>query len=414
MSSTAVASKRSRHGVSSSAAAPASAAPASAAPSDLKRPKVSDTAVPVQVVFEDDDSATAADTQSSRPVAPPSTPNTTTVAAPPAKAASVVAANAAAIVADSEVRPERFDWTVLSDASVFKDLIKVSTMTTKRTPPSAYINCDARKYRDLTGVHVRPRNGALTIETPYLKCVTGLKDSIDYPGSFSMRCSPDDDTVALATGENLTAFAEFAESVDEFLLHEVIEHAYAWLKDFGEAKGTDIVQGKNPDGPYIGQQKYAHPWYENLVRENFEGMLRAGGESGGTFFHFKVYPQKVDKSTPDVIIFNQDNKQESYAASPLREKGNYVKCFIRLTSLTYVKTKFYATWVCYKLKYKTAEQVQGAGGAESVQCDFSDVSQPTVQTRKFVPPPTAEGGGGAAGAFVKKGIPPSVADDGDF
>lgn len=285
---------------------------------------------------------------------------------------------------------QKVDWRYLAQGDNFKRLVTMSNMNRE----AVYLNFNARQYEQETGERLDKKStkGALTFETPYMKCVLGMHDSDQYPGSFSMRLSTDN----VDADPEVEDFAEFMDrTVDETLRKEIVQRAFGWMKDVPSMAKHDIVtkhrettnkvyKGVWEDGSYTQDQ------YEADVEECIETCLRTMGDGGGSpMLHLKGYPVKngkvlVEPTRPDILILNSKNEEVPYEGCPVAENGKtYVKAVFSVNRISFTKEKFYITPVCRLLKFKTLEEVeeeeaQNAGGRREVSYTFDDNDAPVT------------------------------------
>lgn len=353
----------------------------------------------VQIVM-DDDSQAVSQSQSAVSISP-----TTQAVAAVAAAAAAAAVQSMSItkqVHSKEV--QRVNWRYLAQGDNFQRLVKVSDLNGK---DACYINFDKRQYEKETGERFsnKATHDALTIEGPWMKCVTGLHDSEQYPGSYSMMLSGED----CAADDDVVDFVEFMERcVDGFFKEVIVQKAHTWMKS--KYPKHDIVtkhkETTNPiyqkcwqDGSYTEEQ------YKSDVMDCIKTTMRpiTKDGSGPLMLFLKVYPVKDPANPkvvrPDIFIYNSENPPcvVPYAGCKIAEKcQTYVKPLFTLNRISF-KDKFFVTPVTSVVRFKTIDEMEnehvGSNGQREMSFAFEGQTVPMmipIERRKKENGPDAE------------------------
>lgn len=272
--------------------------------------------------------------------------------------------------------------------SVFDQYVKLTTFNPKHE--ACFINFDRYTYMRNTGFNFsnKATKNGLTIETPWLKVMFGLKSSADYPDSYSMRLSLEENGM----DNTVTDFRRFLEDVvDASFREQIIGKAYSWMKDDPKYNRHCIVQ-KHRDNKNEkifqsawNSNQYTSEMYRADISECYVSSIKTTTDGGMAGLHLKVYPRKTSEgsSVPDIFIFDKNNNQITYEECPmLKEPGKgFVKALISINRISFTKEKFYATWVCPVMKFiPLTEMEPETGGKTEITYTFDGSNAPVVFT----------------------------------
>lgn len=351
---------------------------------------------PVGIVMDDENGDPLTQSQITGQPSASSSSNPAAVVA--AAVASAMASGAVATITkqviSGPVPVQKVNWRYLAQGDNFARLVTVSDMGKSE---GCYVNFDARKYERETGERFtnKATRNALTIEGPWMKCVTGLHDSAEYPGSYSMMLSID----CYDADEDVGDFVEFMERVfDGHFIKVIQERAFGWMKKDMNKYGNHVVVQQHKDTTSKIYQKawqegtYTQDQYEAEVKNCIKPSIRSISKdgTGAMMLNLKVYPVKEGNVNavpvrPDIIICDSRDPPNvvPYAGCKIAEKGaTFVKPIITISRISFAKEKFHITPVTRLVRFKTIDELDnekaGAGGQPEMSFSFDGQNKPVM------------------------------------
>lgn len=286
---------------------------------------------------------------------------------------------------------QKINWRWLAQKDNFARMVTLSPLNPKSE--GCFVKFNNVAYEKETGERFSnpiTRN-SLTFEGPWMKCITGLHDTKEYPGSFSMMLAIDD----YQADPEVPDFVEFMDRIfDGFFKQQIFTHGYDWMKKEKKYERNLIVEkNKNTsDATYKRSWidgTYTPEMYESdVMAKCINPSLRTMGQGGTPSLYVKVYPVKDETGkinltdakgncVPDVMIFNSADPPRvlPYVGCKISEPNKtWVKPLISISRVSYAKEKFHITPVTRVVQVMTQDDLNAmsstTGGSREMSFKF--------------------------------------------